>query len=175
MDQIPWTIITAFISASAALIAVYISNKAHENRMELQAEIEKDIRSQEFKRAKLEEMYNLFQKWEVDISVIYLNFLHVYHGKASFNEVEDVCNKNKLQESGDYQKFQTILNLYFQDCKNEFEKVMEKRKNVLSYCSRNSDFNQSEISAFCLAQEEFETSSAKFKSFLADKAKSIGL
>jgi CRISPR/Cas system-associated protein endoribonuclease Cas2 len=167
---VPWTILTAVISALSALLGVHISNKAQEKRLKIQFENEAKVRSLELKKKKLEEMFILFQKWEMDITCLYLRFIPVFKGEANAAAVQNAASENSLQEKGDHQKFQAILNLYFPELKEAFGVVMNKRGVVLKYCNGGIAATPDNLDAFCSEQNAFELITANFRSKLADVA-----
>ena len=162
-----WTILTAIISASAALIGVFISNKAQEKRLELQFANERKIKRQELKTKKLEELFILFQKWEMDITTLSLRFIPVYKGELVAGEAHKQNSLNSLQERGDYQKFQAILNLHFKELKAPFENVIEKRGELLSFLEGKIKHCPENLPAFIKAQKEFEAHTAQFRDSLS--------
>jgi hypothetical protein len=166
----PWTILTAVISAFSALLGVYISNKAQEKRLEIQYKNEAKVRSIELKKKKLEEMFVLFQKWEMDVTCLYLRFIPVFKGEAQAAAAQNAASENSLQEKGDHQKFQAILSLYFPELKEAFGVVTEKRRIVLKYCTGEIAATLDNLNAFCAEQEEFELITSNFRGNLSDVA-----
>ena len=160
--DIPWTIATAIISASSALLGVYVSNKSQEKRLKIQFENDAKIRSIELKKSKLEEMFILFQKWEMDISCLYIRFIPVYKGEYSAIEAREHSAENSLQEKGDHQRFQAILNLYFPEHKNNFNNVMIKRSDVLKFCKGGIEVTNQNLALFYQAQKDFEAENSEF-------------
>lgn len=165
--DIPWTIATAVISAISALLGVYVSNKSQEKRLKIQFENDAKIRSIELKKSKLEEMFILFQKWEMDISCLYLRFIPVYKGEYSVQDARENSTENSLQEKGDHQRFQAILNLYFPEHKTNFNHVMVKRAHVLGFCKEGVEISNGNLELFYQAQIDFETESEIFRAKLA--------
>jgi hypothetical protein len=168
--NVSWTILTALISAFSALLGVYISNKAQEKRLEIQYKNEAKVRSIELKKKKLEEMFILFQKWEMDVTCLYLRFIPVFKGEAQAAAAQNAASENSLQEKGDHQKFQAILSLYFPELKEAFSVVTEKRGIVLKYCTGEIAATLDNLDAFYAEQEEFELITSNFRSNLSDVA-----
>ncbi len=76
-QQIPATLyitaLTGFITASATLTGIFITNKANNERLALQLSYEQNAKQKELIRTKLEELYILFKQWSANISIIYLS------------------------------------------------------------------------------------------------------
>ena len=166
--DIPWTIATAVISAASALLGVHLSNRAQEKRLKIQFENEALAKSIELKKSKLEEMFILFQKWEMDISCLYLRLIPAFKGEYSAIEARKTSSENALQEKGDYQRFQAILNLYFPEHNDAFQQVMTRRAQVLKFCNGAVDARPENLPQFYKAQEAFESEAASFRGILAD-------
>ncbi|WP_100658791.1 hypothetical protein [Alteromonas flava] len=160
----------AIISAVAAISGVYFTNRGHEKRLRIQFENDTKIRETERKVKKLEEMFILFQRWEMDVSCLALTFIPVYEGECSASEAKADSALNRLQEKGDYQKFQAILNLHFPELKDEFWKVMHKRGEVMKFCRFNVEVNSERLKLFISAQKDFENQTAEFRSHMSELA-----
>lgn len=169
----PWIILTAIISATAALLGVYLSNRAQEKRMEIQFLNEQIEKNLQFKRTKLEEMFNLFQRWEIDITKCYLVYNNVYSGTYDYAAASKFSNENMVQEKGDYQKFQTLLQLYFGELASDFSTVMEARGKVFVYCKSNSEYRPENLKAFHEEQVKFEAIAADFREKIVEYSKTL--
>ncbi len=170
---IPWTIVTAIISSASALLAVFISNRAQERRLDLHFKKDSELRLQELKRQKLEEAFVLFQKWEMDITNLCIAFSFVYQGKSNVSQVREVSAKNSMQEQGDFQRFQAIINLYFPKLVTEFSGVMRKRGDLIRYCSDEASESGTLLDEFVKKQEEFELEAAKFRQAFVQASKNL--
>jgi hypothetical protein len=106
----------------------------------------------------------------MDVTCLYLRFIPVFKGEAQAAAVQNSASENSLQEKGDHQKFQAILNLYFPELKGAFGVVMEKRGIVLKYCNGEIAATPDNLDAFCAEQKEFELITANFRSNLTDVA-----
>jgi hypothetical protein len=115
-------------------------------------------------------MFVLFQKWEMDVTCLYLRFIPVFKGEAQAAAAQNAASENSLQEKGDHQKFQAILSLYFPELKEAFGVVTEKRRIVLKYCTGEIAATLDNLNAFCAEQEEFELITSNFRGNLSDVA-----
>ncbi|ELB2259634.1 hypothetical protein QNZ79_004554 [Vibrio parahaemolyticus] len=133
------------VTAVAALLGVYITNLAQERRAKMEFRNKVMLQERELKREKLEEMHTLFQKWELDVSGLYLIYISVYQGKYSAEEAMELSQKNRLQEKGDQQRFQTLMQLYFPDLEIEYNFVFEERGKALAYCKPDGEFKRADL------------------------------
>ncbi|HHE0555876.1 TPA: hypothetical protein ACN361_002551 [Vibrio parahaemolyticus] len=161
------------VTAGAALLGVYITNLAQEKRSKIEFENTTKLKERELKRSKLEEMHTLFQKWELDVSGLYIVFIPVFRGEYSAEDAMGMTTENRLQEKGDQQRFQTLMQLYFPELEQEFKFVFEERGKVLKFCDINGDFKRTRIKQFYKAQENFEAQTQVFKELMAQKIKEL--
>ncbi|MDG2668501.1 hypothetical protein P7M43_18225 [Vibrio parahaemolyticus] len=157
------------VTAVAALLGVYITNLAQERRAKMEFRNKVMLQERELKREKLEEMHTLFQKWELDVSGLYLIYIPVYQGKYSAEEAMELSQKNRLQEKGDQQRFQTLMQLYFPDLEIEYNFVFEERGKALAYCKPDGEFKRADLKKFYTAQESFEAQTKLFRQLMAQK------
>ena len=161
------------VAAGAALLGVLITNWAQERRSQTEFRNMVVLKERELKLGKLEEMHTLFQKWELDVCGIYLIYIPVYRGEYSIKEALELSQKNRLQEKGEQQRFQTLMQLYFPDLEQEFNFAFEERGKALAYCNPNKEFKRSELKKFYEAQENFEAQTKLFKELMAAKIKEL--
>jgi hypothetical protein len=157
------------VTASAALLGVYITNLAQERRSRIEFQRSSMLKEQELKREKLEEMYILFQKWEKDVLSLCLNYILVYKGESSTEEAMSFFQKNRLQEKNDPQRLKMLMSLYFPDLEVKFKVVFEERGKVLLYCMPHNEFKSEDLNEFIAAQEIFEVQTNLFKKFISKK------
>jgi hypothetical protein len=174
-DEIAFKIsdLMPIVAGLSALLGVYISNRAHESRMKLEFENSALSKKNDLKRTKLEEMHTLFQKWEMDVSGLYLIFIPVYKGDYSAEKAMEISTKGRLQEKGDYQRFQTIIQLYFPTLEKEFELVYKERAKIMSFCALSDEFSLSRLKEFYSAQESFEKQALSFKKIMSQQLESL--
>ena len=139
------------------------------SRKKIRASIRKRAENQKtgIENKKLEELFILFQKWEMDITTLSLRFIPVYKSELVAGEAHKQNSLNSLQERGDYQKFQAILNLHFKELKAPFENVIEKRLELLSFLEGKIKHCPENLPAFIKAQKEFEAHTAQFRDSLS--------
>ncbi len=123
--------------------------------------------------SKIEELHTLFQKWELDFIGLYLVTIPVYKGEYGLEKAKEISEQDRLQEKGEHQRFQTLMNLYFPTLAEEFVKVDEARTTVYGYCSIHADFDKKNLSDFYKAQKRFEEQANKFKEVIAEQARKL--
>ncbi|MCE6008079.1 hypothetical protein ACNJ69_06455 [Acinetobacter soli] len=166
------TILTALITAFSTLTAVFITNYFNMKSIERNLRFQFQLKSYEIKLNKLEDIYELFEKWEVNFSIIYLNYLQFHKKKISEPQLYELMT-DLTSVSGIFQKMMTLLNIHFPELDEEYKKVNLARSEVVKFMNTNAKID---IENFVKAQENFEKVAKKFKkqiSALAEKHKEI--
>lgn len=166
------TILTALITAFSTLTAVFFTNYFNMKSIERNLRFQFQLKSYEIKLNKLEDIYELFEKWEVNFSIIYLNYLQFHKKKISEPQLYELMT-DLTSVSGIFQKMMTLLNIHFPELDEEYKKVNLARSEVVKFMNTNAKID---IENFVKAQENFEKVAKKFKkqiSALAEKHKEI--
>lgn len=165
----------AIVAAGAALLGVFITNLAQERRTQTEFRNLVTLKDRDLRLEKLEEMHTLFQKWEGDIFALYFMYIPVYLGEYSAEQARDFSHKNRLQQKGEQQRFQTLMQLYFPELETEFNFVFEEHTKAFEYCHPSAQFKPSELDKFYQAQENVEAQAKLFKELMAALIKDIRL
>lgn len=80
-DIIP--ILTVLITALSTLTAVFITNYFNLKSSKRNMRFQLQSKSDELRLNKLESFYELFEKWSINFSIVYLNYLHFHKQKIS--------------------------------------------------------------------------------------------
>ncbi len=80
-------IIGGLVTAISTLLAVVITNLFNLKLSKSNSETQAKQKYAEQRILKIEEIYLLFEKWEVNVSKIYLLHLRCYSGKLSYSQV----------------------------------------------------------------------------------------
>ncbi|EAS40758.1 hypothetical protein C9J48_10915 [Photobacterium profundum] len=171
MDFIP--IIAAVVGAIGALFGVIVTSIVNHHRLKLEYKNNLKLKNIEFKRVKLEELHLLFQKWEIDLQGLCLVFIPVYKGSNTAENAMRLSTDNRLQERGDYQKLQTILQLYFPELMDDFSQMLKLRDGVLEYCRDKRSFKRPKLDELIKAQEAFDEEAKTFKGLMAQQASEL--
>lgn len=164
--QLLVALITAIITASVTLLSVFLSHLGQSYREKSQHERSHKKQKEELKRSKLEELYSVFSRWEADALSTYTLFIPVLSGTMSEKDALDISGKNRLSNSGDFQKIKMLTNLYFPETSKGLDAVLMTRDEVSKFIGKNRS-QHSSVSEFIESQEKFERSCNEFKNKLA--------
>lgn len=171
LDKDVISILNALITACSTLSAVFITNYFNKKFSQRNLRFELDVRDKEFKLRKLEEIYELFENWCTYFATLYLNYLRFHKGKISEVELLELINSTNLSEKVDFQRFNTLLNMYFPNLADEYEKVNKARIEVVQYMNTNK---KNDANKFVQMQQNFEDLSKKFKKQISEFTKNCG-
>lgn len=166
-------LITASLGVLGTLLGVIVTSFVNNQRSKLEHKNTLELKNIEFKRTKLEELHLLFQKWEIDLQGMCLVFIPVYKGANTAENAMKLSTENRLQEKGDFQKLQTILQLHFPDLFEEFGSLIKLRDDVLDYCRENRSFKRPRLDELIKAQETFDNKAKEFKVLMALQASEL--
>ena len=128
-------LLAGVIAAGATLIAVVVTSSFNIRVARLNIEAQSRQKLRELKIQKLEELFLLFDKWQLDFSNIYLIHLRCYVGKLSYKEVMELLNRNPLLAPGEAQKYRMVMELHFPLLAKEYELVEAARKRIAPFLS----------------------------------------
>lgn len=156
-------ILSGAIGALATLLAVAVTSFFNFKVAKLNLDEQRRQKSEERKLEKLEELFFLFDKWQINFSNVYLCHLRCYKGKLSFREVLDTVNGFTLLAPGEAQKYKMILDVHFPSLQDAYSAVEVARQKIAPFLS---DPSESKLNAqdFVNAQAAFEEASEEFKS-----------
>lgn len=159
-------ILSGAIGALATLLAVTVTSFFNFKVAKLNLYEQRRYRSEELKLEKLEELFFLFDKWQINFSNIYLCHLSCYKGKLSFQDVLETINGFALLAPGEAQKYKMILEIHFPSLRTAYSPVEAARKQIVPFLS---DPSVSKLSAqdFVNAQVGFEEACEEFKSCIS--------
>lgn len=155
-------LIAAAIAALATLLAVLITSTFNFKTAKLNNKTQNQQKTKEIKLSKIEDLYLLFDKWQINFSNVYLLHYRCYKGKLTYTQVLDETMKLDLLAPGDYQKYKMIMAVHYPSLLNDY-KVVENARSLLSPFL--SDPNESRLSAsdFEKLQIHFEKQAEEFK------------
>ncbi len=157
------------IGAGATLIAVIVTSLFNLRVARLNIEAQSHQKAKELKLAKLEELFFLFDKWQLNISNIYLHHLSCYRGRLTLKQVMELVNELTLLAPGEAQKYRMIMDLHFPSLAQAYAPVEAARKRLVPFLS---DPSVSKLSTqeFEIYQVAFEEASKAFKSKVSSLA-----
>jgi hypothetical protein len=157
--------ITAFSTLSAVLITNYFNYRSLKTNLELTKEQNKV----ELKRQKIEDLYLLFEKWQANLSSVYLLHLRVFYNKLTLEQAQELTRKLNILETGDFQKITMLLNIHFHELLVLYKSVNIARKELVPFLS---DPKETRLTAqsFIDKQEGFEDQCRIFKEKMSQLA-----
>ncbi len=161
-------VITAFIVSISTLLGIYFTNKFNSKQAKVNLELTRDQKMIELRLQKLEELYLLFEQWTTYLSSTYLIYSHAYTGQLNYTQVLDMINKKSEKENIDFHKIQMLLNIYFSELRENYEKVMIARSSLAKYIIGDPSSNKLKINDFISEQEQFEEICEQFKNKLSE-------
>lgn len=152
-------IITAFSTLSAVLITNYFHLRHSKQSLDVTHERDRTQRKLE----KIEEFYLLFERWEINLSNIYLYHLRAYRKRLTYSQVLEATSKKDNFLPADAQKLQMLLNIYIPELISEYEKVDSARSKIVPYIMDDPEHNGLSAEGFVKLQEDFEITCKIFK------------
>lgn len=153
---------SGLVTAISTLVAVLITNRFNLKLARLNMESQDRQRIEERRISLVEEIYLLFEKWELNFSQIYLHHLSCYRGKLTFRQVLDLVKEQKDFEPGSFQKLSMLMNVHFPRLAADYEEVDQARAEIVKYMG-DPERIQPDIKKFVDAQENFEAVCGQFK------------
>jgi hypothetical protein len=178
--QIYLSSITAIITATATLLAVYLTNKGNTSRLLLQLEEERKTKSSILLREKLEELYLLASKYATSLAAYYLPYLSVMKGELEYNQALEMTIERGRKESPDFDRLQMLIELYFPSLSKSLNQLIENRDKAndilfahkAEYKKGNRN-NQEFLEQMLAALKQINQSSNTFKSSIILQEKKI--
>ncbi|SIQ61684.1 hypothetical protein SAMN05880558_104190 [Aeromonas sp. RU39B] len=157
------------IGAGATLIAVVVTSLFNLRVARLNIEAQSRQKTKELKIEKLEDLFFLFEKWQVNFSNIYLIHLRCYRGQLTFNEVIKLVNERTTLAPGEAQKYRMIMDLHFPSLVQAYAPVEAARKRLVPFLSDPS-VSRLSTQEFKSNQVIFEEACEAFKSKVSSLA-----
>ena len=179
MDTSTVTVVTALITGSVALIGVYLTNYNNTKRLKLELEYNQTEKNRSNMIDKIEELYNLSDKWLKNIFMNYNNLILVLEGKLHYNEYLDLII-NRKGDDLNFSRLEMLLHMYFNNLIPFYKEVANLRdigndishKYKLEY--ENGNFDSREfIQPFLKIQKDIINSGEVFKQEIIRKATKI--
>lgn len=164
--------LNGLIPAFTAIIAVIVTSFFNIKSTKLNINFQEKQKNKELKTLKLEELFYLFEKWQINFSHVYLLHLRCYRGLLEFEQTHIIIKDLNVLAPGDAQKYKVIMAIHFPSLENEYEPVEAARKLIVPFLS---DPKISRLSAqdFERFQILFENSCSVFKSKITSLAHTI--
>lgn len=164
------TLIACGITAVSTLSAVLITSLFNNRQARINLDRQAQQKSTELRLAKLEELYLLFEKWQTNLSGIYMHHLRCYVGKLTYKQVMELTREPGMLLPGEHQKMLMLLNVHFPELVADHAPVNDARSALATFLS---DPAEKRLSAndFVARQKEFEDACRIFKGRIVSRAK----
>ncbi len=164
--QVLVALASAILAAVVSLTSVYLTNLNNRKTEKDKFEMNRVAEREKVRRGKLEELFLLFSKWDADMVALGHFYLRVITGETNEDEALVNVSKNQISEKDYLQRITMMIDLYFSDLKTDFDKVLDARESVWSFCSKIMQPGV-RIEDFIKVQEEFRGIAKEFKAKMA--------
>lgn len=155
-------IISGAITALSTLSAVLITNYFNHRSLKTNLEQTKEQNKITLKIQKIEDLYLLFEKWEVNLSSMYLYHLRVFQNKLTIEQAHELTTKLNILEKGDYQKLTMLMNIHFPELLVLYKSVISSRSQLVPFLNDPKETKLT-VQGFTNKQKEFEEQCRLFK------------
>lgn len=162
-------LLAAALAALATLLAVSVTSFFNLKVAKINIEAQSRQKAKELKLQKLEELFFLFDKWQVNFSNVYLCHLRCYKGRLNFNEVLDHVNELSLLAPGDAQRYRMLMEIHFPSLVIEYTEVELARRRIVPFLDDPRE-SKLDVGEFEHLQVVFEQASDSFKAKISSLA-----
>lgn len=144
------------VAAGATLLSVVITSIFNIMVAKINIEAQSRQKTKEQKLEKLEELFFLFDKWQLNLSSVYLHHLCCYKGNLTYNQVVELSKELNFLASGEAQKYRMVMELYFPSLIQEYASVEAARRHIVPFLSdpQISKLSAQEFESYQVAFEE---------------------
>ena len=124
-------LLTAGIAAISTLLAVAITSFFNLRVARINIEKQAQNKTKEIKLQRIEELFYLFEKWHAFASNIDRNFVSLFKGDITIEQLSEMANKTDMVGHGEYQRFTMIAELHFPSLNAPYaqiEAVLKRKK-----------------------------------------------
>jgi hypothetical protein len=174
MDTLQPQVFGALIGASVtfvvSIVVLIFTNRGHDKRQKLQHKHEHKVSMERFYSEKIEDIYLSFSRWERSFGSIYVSLIGYVKGELSESDAYSLF-KN-LGESGNIDKVEMLISLYFPWLLTIYKDVMAERYKIVKYFPPSRSLI-GDYAGYCIAQQSFEKRSGEFKEALKEEIKKL--
>lgn len=165
------TILGATIAAVATLAGVALTSLFALRTARQTANDQNQRKDKEFRIAKLEDLYLLFDKWKVYLISTVTAYEGWHEGSVDATFIATALKDYDIYAPGDYQRFRLILELYFPELLEPYKKIELSRAQMAKLmCPPEKRWHPPE--SFDVAIEAFDEAAEDFKKSMVDFAQS---
>ncbi|MFV1872100.1 MAG: hypothetical protein ACMZ64_02065 [Oleiphilus sp.] len=165
---------SVLVGALLGLLGVLLANKSNLASLKLQMEHERQSKSSDIKRERLEELYVSMSHWVNLFFSYYFKLTLVMREEIDYNQYLDEVisdgNKNKI----DFQRQEMIINIYGRELIPAYDKVLKSREKVNDIAAAHkADYKKGNsgskyLKPYTAAHQELEKSVENFKKQIAE-------
>lgn len=156
----------------STLTAVLVTSYFNMRMAKINIASQDSIRLRELRVGKLEELYYLFDNWQIFCASTYLTYYRCYLGKISYDEVLKLVEEKKSTAVVDHRKYMMILNVHFPTLAQDYKRVDSARSEAVQFLTDPKVSKLSHI-AFLDVQKKFDAECKLFKEKISSLAHSI--
>lgn len=120
-------LLSGVIAAVATLLGVAVASFFNLRVARMSIEAQSREKERALRLEKLEELFFLFDKWQVNFSNVYLYYLRCYKGILAFKDVLEAVNGLTFLAPGEAQKYQMIMDIHFPTLRASYFTVEQAR------------------------------------------------
>lgn len=178
-DLVPFVaVLAAAVSSLSTIAGIRMANGAAESQLRLRLSHEDGKEQKEALRSRLEELYQLVDRWAGEVVIHHITYRKVMYGQISYNQALNLTIEKDVQV--DSARLFTLAELYFPESQVNFENIRAARdkaariQNEFKEFHRNSgDTSSNHASELTKSLEEFNNAVSSYKKSLAAYARKI--
>ncbi|MCK9425782.1 MAG: hypothetical protein M0Q21_07075 [Ignavibacteriaceae bacterium] len=124
------TFITVLSTGAVTLLAVYFTNQANYKKLLLQTELDKEFKTKEIIREKLEELYLLTDIWLNTNVTHWMPYLSVMMGELTYNQALDLTIQQSEKNKHEFYRIKMIIDLYFPAIRKQYDEVLKVQSSI---------------------------------------------
>jgi len=129
--EILTTLITVVITGFVTLFAVHLTNRANYKKLLLQTELEREFKTKEIVRERLEELYLITDVW-LNANVTYwLPYQKVMLGELTYDQALDITIKQGGNNKYEFNRIKMLIDLYFSSVRKEYDELLAVQNKII--------------------------------------------
>jgi len=120
------TIGVAIVTGAFTILGVYLASRASNSQLNVKLNHEDKREQTKALRERLEELYQLVEKWAGTFISHHVTYRKVMEGTLTYNQALDLTIERK--KDYDAARMFTLAELYFPDCHEKFEEIKSLRE-----------------------------------------------
>jgi len=165
------------VGALLGLLGVLLANRSNLTRLKLQMEHERQSKSSDIKRERLEELYVLLSHWINMFFNHYFKLTLVMRDEMDYNQYLDEIINSGNKNKTDFQRMEMIINIYGHELLPNYNQVLECREKVNDIAATHkSDYKKGlngtkYLKPYTAAHQKLDKSVEQLKNQISELAK----